>query len=103
MERRIREARPPRMRTIAEFDFARESKVAAQQIHEAARGDYIARAAADVNLNCRERAGLSVPIRAMRVGRLDLPRLRGHPEKHESAVGVDHGKRRQGQAAEVFG
>ena len=31
------------------------------------------------------------------------PRLRGHPEKHESAVGVDHGKRRQGEAAKVFG
>jgi hypothetical protein len=34
---------------------------------------------------------------------MDLPRLRGHPEKHESAVGVDHGKRRQGCAAKVFG
>src|SRR5258708_1692894 len=28
---------------------------------------------------------------------LDLPQLRGHPEKHESAVGVEHGKRRQGK------
>jgi hypothetical protein len=28
--------------------------------------------------------------------KLDLPQLRGHPEKHESAVGVEHGKRRQG-------
>ncbi len=34
---------------------------------------------------------------------VDLPRLRGHPEKHESAVGVDDGETRQGQAAEVFG
>ena len=28
---------------------------------------------------------------------LDLPRLRGHPEKHESAVGVDDGETRRGQ------
>jgi hypothetical protein len=34
---------------------------------------------------------------------LDLPRLRGHPEKHDSAVGVDHGEARAGDAAEVFG
>jgi len=34
---------------------------------------------------------------------LDLPRLRGHPEKHESAVGVDDGETRAGQAADVFG
>jgi hypothetical protein len=35
--------------------------------------------------------------------KLDLPRLRGHPEKHESAEGVDDGERRRGQAANVFG
>ena len=32
-----------------------------------------------------------------------MPRLRGHPEKHESAVEVDHGKRRQGQAGDARG
>ena len=36
-------------------------------------------------------------------GRVDLPRLRGHPAKHESAVGVDDGETRAGQAADVFG
>jgi len=44
IERRIREARLPRMKSLAEFDFARNSKVSAQQIHELARGDYIAKA-----------------------------------------------------------
>jgi hypothetical protein len=34
---------------------------------------------------------------------LDLPRLRGHPAKHESAIGVDDGETRRGQAADVFG
>ena len=34
---------------------------------------------------------------------LDLPRLRGHPEKHESAVGVDHGEEWQEQTTKVFG
>ena len=43
-ERRIREARLPRMKTLEEFDFARNPKVSAQQIHELARGDYIAKA-----------------------------------------------------------
>jgi hypothetical protein len=36
IERRIREARLPRMKTLAEFDFARNPKVSAQQIHELA-------------------------------------------------------------------
>src|SRR3979411_1732860 len=44
IERRIREARLPRMKTLAEFDFARNPKVSAQQIHELAKGDYIAKA-----------------------------------------------------------
>jgi DNA replication protein DnaC len=44
IERRLREARLPRMKSLAEFDFARNSKVSAQQIHELARGDYIAKA-----------------------------------------------------------
>jgi antitoxin Phd len=34
---------------------------------------------------------------------MDLPRLRGHPAKHDSAVGVDDGETRAGQAADVFG
>jgi DNA replication protein DnaC len=44
IERRVREARLPRMKTLEEFDFARNGKVSAQQIHELARGDYIGRA-----------------------------------------------------------
>src|ERR1700746_4097742 len=44
IERRIREARVPRMKTLEEFDFVRNGKVSAQQIHELARGDYIAKA-----------------------------------------------------------
>jgi DNA replication protein DnaC len=44
IERRLREARLPRMKSLEEFDFARNPKVSAQQIHELARGDYIARA-----------------------------------------------------------
>ncbi len=37
IERRIREARLPRMKSLEEFDFARNSKVSAQQIHELAQ------------------------------------------------------------------
>jgi DNA replication protein DnaC len=44
IERRLREARLPRMKSLEEFDFARNPKVSAQQIHELARGDYIAKA-----------------------------------------------------------
>jgi DNA replication protein DnaC len=44
IERRIREARLPRMKTLAEFDFGRNPKVSVQQIHELAKGDYIAKA-----------------------------------------------------------
>jgi DNA replication protein DnaC len=44
IERRIREARLPRMKTLEEFDFTRNPKVSAQQIHELAKGDYIAKA-----------------------------------------------------------
>src|ERR1700757_4829970 len=44
IERRIREARVPRMKTLAEFDFGRNPKVSAQQIHQLAKGDYIAKA-----------------------------------------------------------
>src|ERR1700758_1647055 len=44
IERRLREARLPRMKTLEEFDFDRNPKVSAQQIHELARGDYIAKA-----------------------------------------------------------
>jgi DNA replication protein DnaC len=44
IERRIREAHLPRMKTLDEFDFARNSKVSAQLIHELAGGGYIGRA-----------------------------------------------------------
>ena len=44
VERRIREAHLPRMKTLEEFDFAQCPKVSAQQIHELAEGGYIARA-----------------------------------------------------------
>lgn len=44
IERRIREAHLPRMKTLEEFDFAKCPRVSAQQIHELAKGDYIAKA-----------------------------------------------------------
>jgi DNA replication protein DnaC len=44
IERRLREAHLPRMKTLGEFDFGRNPKVSAQQIHELAKGDYIAKA-----------------------------------------------------------
>ena len=44
VERRIREAHLPRMKTLEEFDFARNPKISAQQIHELAQGTYIGRA-----------------------------------------------------------
>jgi DNA replication protein DnaC len=42
--RRIREARLPRMKTLDEFDFGRNHRVSAQQIHQLADGGYIGRA-----------------------------------------------------------
>jgi DNA replication protein DnaC len=44
IERRLQEARLPRMKTLGEFDFAQCPQISAQQIHELAKGDYIARA-----------------------------------------------------------
>ena len=44
IERRIREARLPRMKTLGEFDFVRNPKVSAQQIHQLASGDYFTKA-----------------------------------------------------------
>lgn len=44
VERRIREAHLPRMKTLEEFEFAQCPKVSAQQIHELAEGGYIGRA-----------------------------------------------------------
>ena len=44
VERRIREAHLPRMKTLEEFDFARNPKISPQQIHELAQGAYIGRA-----------------------------------------------------------
>jgi DNA replication protein DnaC len=44
IERRLREAHLPRIKTLEEFEFARNGKVSAQQIHQLAKGDYIAKA-----------------------------------------------------------
>ncbi len=44
VERRIREAHLPRMKTLEEFNFSQCPKVSPQQIHELAEGGYIARA-----------------------------------------------------------
>ena len=44
IERRVREARLPRMKTMEDFDFARNPKVSALQIQELAQGSYIERA-----------------------------------------------------------
>src|SRR5271167_561974 len=44
VERRIREARLPRMKLLEEFDFAQCPKISPQQIHELAQGGYIERA-----------------------------------------------------------
>ena len=44
VERRIREAHLPRMKTLEEFDFAQAPKVPATQIRELAEGGYVERA-----------------------------------------------------------
>jgi DNA replication protein DnaC len=44
VERRIREAHLPRMKTLEEFDFAQCPGISAQQIQELAEGGYIGRA-----------------------------------------------------------
>jgi DNA replication protein DnaC len=44
IERRLREAHLPRLKTLEEFDFARCLTVSAQQIHELAAGSYLGRA-----------------------------------------------------------
>ena len=44
VERRVREAHLPRMKTLEEFDFAQCPNVSVQQIHELAEGGYIGRA-----------------------------------------------------------
>ncbi len=44
VERRIREAHLPRIKTLEEFNFSQCPKVSPQQIHELAEGGYIARA-----------------------------------------------------------
>jgi DNA replication protein DnaC len=44
IERRLREARLPRLKTLEDFDFAQCPKVSAVQIHELAQGAYIERA-----------------------------------------------------------
>jgi DNA replication protein DnaC len=44
IERRLRDARLPRMKTLEEFDFAQSPKVSPSEIQELASGDYIGRA-----------------------------------------------------------
>ena len=44
VERRIREAHLPRMKTLEEFNFSQCPRVSAQQLHELAHGHYIGRA-----------------------------------------------------------
>lgn len=44
IERRLKEARLPRMKTLEEFDFTSAPKVSAKQIHELAAGAYLERA-----------------------------------------------------------
>src|SRR5271157_822316 len=44
VERRVRDAHLPRMKTLEEFNFAQCPKVSAQQIHELAEGGYIVKA-----------------------------------------------------------
>jgi DNA replication protein DnaC len=44
IERRLRDARLPRMKTLEEFDFRQSPKVSPSQIQELASGDYIGRA-----------------------------------------------------------
>ena len=43
IQRRLREARLPRMKTLEEFDFSQAEKVSAAQIQQLAEGDYIER------------------------------------------------------------
>jgi len=42
--RRLRDAHLPRMKTLEEFNFSKCPSISAQQIHELARGDYLAKA-----------------------------------------------------------
>src|ERR1700726_4908620 len=44
IERRIREAHLPRMKTLEEFNFGRNPKASAQKIHKFAKGYYLANA-----------------------------------------------------------
>lgn len=44
VERRIREAHLPKMKTLEEFDFTQTPKISAAQMHELATGGYIERA-----------------------------------------------------------
>src|SRR5208337_1231489 len=44
VERRVRDAHLPRMKTLEEFDFAQCPNISVQQIHELAEGGYIGRA-----------------------------------------------------------
>jgi DNA replication protein DnaC len=44
VERRLRDAHLPRMKTLGEFDFSQCPNISVQQIHELAEGGYIGRA-----------------------------------------------------------
>src|SRR3989454_5458825 len=44
IERRLRDARLPRMKTLEEFDFSQSPKVSPSEIQELASGDYLGRA-----------------------------------------------------------
>ncbi len=44
IQRRLVEAHLPRVKTLEEFDFSQAPKISANQVHQLAEGDYIARA-----------------------------------------------------------
>jgi DNA replication protein DnaC len=43
VEKRLREARLPRHKTVEEFDFSQSPQISATQIHQLAKGDYLER------------------------------------------------------------
>ena len=42
-QRRLRDAHLPRLKMLEEFDFSKNPTISAHQIHELARGDYLAK------------------------------------------------------------
>jgi DNA replication protein DnaC len=51
VQRRIQEARLPRMKTLDEFDFGQSPKVSPGLIHDLAQGGYIERAVSRICVN----------------------------------------------------